>query len=138
MDVPIGGSRQIQISVGNPLFNVGALKAASLENSDHHTDSKSLHENPIVAAELHLARCRLPGTLTPCQLWAEGLGEGYNLFLSVLSMSAFTKAITGLLSPQRSLGIRAQASGTAPHPALGCRLSFTRFIYHFHRLQHKL
>lgn len=69
--------RQLQISGGNLLFNVGAFNGSLIRKlRPSHSTLGSLSENPILAVKLHLAHCRLPGTLCPCQLWVTGFWRG--------------------------------------------------------------
>lgn len=99
-DEMLAHGRQHQISVWNPLFNIGVLNGCLIsELRQSHLAPGSLSENPSLAVKLHLAHCCLHGTPSPWQLWVIGFAEGFYLFTSVLFMPVFTKSITGFYFP---------------------------------------
>lgn len=117
-DDKLARGRQLQISGWNPRFNVGVPNSCLISKlRQSHSTPGSLSRNPILAVKLHLAHDRVPGTLFLASFRLLGFGEGWDLFISVLFLSVFTKRVAGLSFPRApsSLGVLDLASPPA-HP----------------------
>lgn len=142
MDVSMGDKklacgRQLQISIWNPLFNVGVLNGCLISKL------RQSHSTRVPAWDSHSSSKLASGSPLPArrpvswQLGVIGFGWGFQLFITGLFMPVFTKSVPGLVSPPPSPGPAVHGSLTLWDHRLAQVLPHTA-IHHSPPLQHKL